>query len=92
MGKRREGSDEAGLRCPSCEAVLQRRACHDVEVDVCGKCGGMWVVVAGILGMALGGLEGAVSPGWLGGFVVGLPVALVLRRVGPFARRLAEIG
>lgn len=37
-----ERSDE-GMKCPRCGAALEERQYHHAVVDVCSKCGGMWL-------------------------------------------------
>ncbi|MFH2027769.1 MAG: zf-TFIIB domain-containing protein [Nanoarchaeota archaeon] len=34
---------EAKLKCPRCKVYMQKLKKKDVIIDVCGKCGGMWL-------------------------------------------------
>lgn len=37
------GKMEAKLKCPRCKVYMQKLKKKDVIIDVCGKCGGMWL-------------------------------------------------
>ena len=42
--ERKKAERAAGLnRCPKCGAQLQEKAFHNVKVDICPDCGGMWL-------------------------------------------------
>ena len=33
----------SGMRCPRCQGELKERTFHDVRIDVCTKCHGVWL-------------------------------------------------
>lgn len=36
-------AESAQLQCPKCDGVLQAVTFEGVEIDVCDKCGGVWL-------------------------------------------------
>jgi len=41
--KRNRGFEEEDLRCPRCNVVMKKVRKQDVIIDVCKKCGGIWL-------------------------------------------------
>lgn len=57
-----ESAVDIGLECPKCEGKLMESDYENIKIDVCDKCGGVWLD-AGELAQVVEKNEGS---GWLG--------------------------
>ena len=55
----------SSMRCPRCEGSLNETNLDDIAIDVCDKCGGVWLDVGELAQITQKASGGGVSTSWL---------------------------
>ena len=63
VSEQAKAAGASSMRCPRCDGDLKQNKFEEVEIDVCEKCGGVWLDSG-----ELEQLTGKEGGGWLGRF------------------------